>query len=66
MIDKDGSLRCDSCNKEILLSLILIEGETKFYCPRCRYYQEIKASTTQVSAEGLTRQSFNGNLLNKK
>ena len=48
MIDKDGALRCDSCNKEILLYLKIIEGESRFFCPRCRYYQELRASTSQV------------------
>jgi len=49
MIDKNGSLRCYNCDKEILLSLEMIEGKVKFYCPRCHHYQEIKASTTQLS-----------------
>ena len=60
MIDRDGSLRCDNCNKEILLSLEIIEGEAKFYCPRCHHYHEIRASTAQVSKLDLTIPNFSG------
>ena len=52
----DGSLRCDSCNKEILLEVTMAEGVIKFYCHRCRHYHEIRASTAQVGREGLTRE----------
>ena len=66
MIDKDGSLRCGKCDKEILLSLEMVEGKVKFYCPRCHHYQEIKASTVEISKLDLTKQIFGANLLAKK
>ena len=53
MIAPDGSLRCSNCDKEIMVFLEMTEGRARFYCPRCHYYEEIKASTAQVIKEGL-------------
>ena len=54
MINKNGSLVCDSCHKEILLRVTLQEGKIEFYCPRCHHYQKIQASTAQVKIPLLT------------
>jgi len=62
MIMPDGSLRCDSCNKEILLEVTMAEGVIKFYCHRCHYYHEIKASTAQVGRDHLTNLNNRANM----
>lgn len=51
MIDKNGALRCDGCDKMLALRL---EGELEIYCPRCHYYNKIQASTAQVKIPLLT------------
>jgi len=56
MITPDGSLRCSSCFKEILLKVTLQEGQITFYCPRCHHYEQITASTAQVMKGGLTKE----------
>jgi len=58
----DGSLRCDSCNKEILMEVTMTEGVIRFYCHRCHHYEEIRASTTTVYGEGLTKEKNYGSL----
>ena len=62
MIMPDGSLRCDNCGKEILLKVSLQEGSLNYYCPRCHHYEEIRASTTTVYGEGLTKEKNYGSL----
>ena len=53
-IGTDGSLRCQNCGKLILLSLQMIEGRLKYFCPRCHYFEEIKASTVRITKLNLT------------
>ena len=62
MIDKDGSLHCDNCGKEILLNLAITEGRAEFYCPRCHVYHKIIASTAQVSSPLLTNAQRGANI----
>ena len=59
MITPNGDLRCDNCGRQILLHLEMIEGTAKFYCPSCRFYQEIYASTAQVTKDHLTKEINN-------
>jgi len=66
VIASDGSLRCDGCGKKLALRL---EGELEIYCPRCHYYQTIKASTAQVTSHltnsGNSAYNINSTLINK-
>ena len=61
----ENSLRCANCGKEILLSLVMTEGEVTFYCPRCHYYHKISASTTQSGTQGLTTMTNYDSLTHK-
>jgi phage FluMu protein Com len=38
LIDSQGHLHCDKCNKEHLLKL---DGLVEWYCPRCHHFNRV-------------------------
>ena len=55
MINLTNGVRC-SCGKLHLLDVVITEGWIDFYCPRCKSYTKLSASTAQTSALPLNRE----------